>query len=126
MVTNEEPTVKELLERIERLEAKDKKSERVNHSWLFIVFNLILSLGLVLTFLERFVELTNKMYPNMSHLTIGMSTLPPSWDWVISVNNVLNTRDVIGIALILTLAAFVYEFINTLHKVFGKKEKRGK
>jgi len=84
------------------------------------IINLILSFGLVVTFLGRFVELTTKLYPDTGLITIGRSTLPSWLAWVISVNNALGTKLGISILLVLTFIAFVYELVNTIRRVFKK------
>ncbi len=53
--------------------------------------SIILSFSLMVTFLTRFIEVTNKLYPDTSLITIGMSSLPSYLNFLIQLSNMLNT-----------------------------------
>jgi hypothetical protein len=118
MEMKEDPTMSELLARIKKLESKSEKSERNNWRGLFLsIVYLILLFGLAATFLQRFFELINELYP--SHVVgVAMENrLPGYLRFLIPVNNRLDTKLGVSILLVLTSIAFIYEFVNTIYKI---------
>ena len=87
-----------------------------------IFVNLILSLGLTVTFFEKFIELATKMYPQRGMITIGMNPYPSYLNWIITLNNALSSQRGVFILLILSLFAFLYELKNIVSKMKKKTE----
>lgn len=81
---------------------------------------VILAFGLMVTFLERFINLTDKLYPERSYIVIQGATYPKNLYWVYSLNNVLGSQTSILILLFLSLFAFVYEIMMLIKKVIQK------
>lgn len=86
-----------------------------------IFVNLILSLGLTVTFFEKFVELVTKAYPFRGVITIGMNPYPAWLNFIIPLNNALSSQWGIFILFILTLFTFLYELKNLISKMTKKK-----
>ena len=86
-----------------------------------IFVNLILSLGLTVTFFEKFVELITKAYPFRGVITIGMNPYPAWLNFIIPLNNALSSQWGIFILFILTLFTFLYELKNLISKMAKKK-----
>ena len=82
--------------------------------------SIILSFSLMVTFLTRFIEITNKLYPDTSCITIGMSSLPSYLNFLIQLSNMLNTRAATLVILLLTTFVFVYEFATLIRKLVKK------
>lgn len=82
--------------------------------------NIILSFSLMVTFLTRFIEITNKLYPDTSSITIGMSSLPSYLTFLVPLSNILNTRPATLVILLLTTFVFVYELATLIRKLIKK------
>ena len=86
--------------------------------------SIILSFSLMVTFLTRFIEITNKLYPDTSQITIGMSSLPSYLNFLIQLGNMLNTRTTTLVILLLITFVFVYEFATLIRKLVKKPQLR--
>jgi hypothetical protein len=87
-----------------------------------IFVNLIWSLGLTVTFFEKFVELATKAYPFRGVITIGMNPYPSWLNFIIPLNNALSSKWGIFILFILTLFATLYELKNLISKMTRKRQ----
>jgi len=86
-----------------------------------IFVNLILSLGLTVTFFEKFVELATKAYPFRGVITIGMNPYPAWLNWIIPLNNALGSQPGVFILFACSFFAFIFELLNLISKMSKKK-----
>jgi len=84
------------------------------------LIELVLSFSLMVTFLTRFIELTNKLYPDRSYIVIGMTSLPSSLHFLIPLSNILSSKTATIIILVLITLVFVYELIVIILKLINK------
>ena len=91
--------------------------------WFKILTPVVLSFSLMVTFLTRFIELANKLYPETSNITVGMSSLPKSLHFLISLDNLFSSKPAIIIILLLTTLVFIYELVAAIDKLVKLRKK---
>lgn len=80
---------------------------------------LILSFSLMTTFATRLDELVNELYPAVKNYQVvgSVSTIT----WLDPITTFLNSKVIIILLLLLTIAVFIIELITLIRKILKKK-----
>jgi len=81
------------------------------------LIGLILSFSLMTTFLTKFIELTDKLFPVKGNLTIGPDPHPTYLRFLTSISDIVNSKPAITALLCLTTIIFIYEVVSLINKI---------